>query len=184
MLYGQPEKIIMSIKNRLRIFPKVDENSLQTLSNFAIEIHNLVAVINACHLADELNNSTLLFEIIQKLPASYQMQWAIIKNQLKSQNVKTNLIEFDKWIFNIGITASTLVIDSNKSSNSSTSYKKLYFNTHYDRKCFACQEIECLSVASCSKFQNLSRNDKWSLENFAKFVWVNMRANVRRRDAM
>ncbi|XP_058977874.1 uncharacterized protein LOC131802204 [Musca domestica] len=174
LLYGQPEKIINSIKYKIKSSPVVDENNLKTLTTFAIKVRSLISTITASNLYDEINNSSLLFDLIQKLPPSYQMQWANYKMQLMNQNKNPNLSEFDKWIFSIGITASSIAVEPHCSktttnhkdkisANNKKAYKKDYVYTHSDeRKCVVCNN-NCKAVASCQTFLSLDRGEKWNV---------------------
>lgn len=174
MLYGQPEKIINSIKIRIKSSPKVDENNLHSLTSFAINVRNLIATINASNLNDEINNSSLLLELLQKLPSSYQMQWATQRMHLINQNIKANLYEFDKWMFDVGMTASSITVDhcANKSNKekaaitSNTTNKKAYVYSHSERICIVCNNNNnkhCKSVATCPTFLSYDRGEKWSV---------------------
>lgn len=102
LLYGEPEKIVNSIKNRIKTTPPVDENHLPSFTNFAINVKGLIATIEATNLNNELNNSSLLQELIQKLPPCYQLQWRKQKRQLSHQNKIPCMYEFSDWIFDIG----------------------------------------------------------------------------------
>ena len=131
---------------------------MKTLTCFAINARNLISTITASNLYDELNNSSLLFDLIQKLPPSYQMKWANQKMMLVNQNKKPNLSEFDKWIFNIGITASSITVGhcTNKTNKDKTN-KKAYLHSHNKRVCFVCNNNNCKSVTSCKTFLSLDR---------------------------
>lgn len=175
MLYGQPEKIINSIKNKIKLSPKVDENNLKTLTSFSINVRNLISTINASNLFEEINNSSLLLELTQKLPPSYQMQWANEKQQLIKQNKKANLYEFDKWIFNIGITASSIAVDHSTNKNNKekmnlhpmqmSTNKRAFVHSHSDSKCIVCgnNDNKCKAVESCPTYLSMDRGEKWGI---------------------
>ncbi|XP_017487332.1 PREDICTED: uncharacterized protein LOC108375696, partial [Rhagoletis zephyria] len=192
MLYGQPEKILNSIKNRISLAPKVNENNLETLTSFAIDVRSLISTITAGNLPDELNNSFLLQQLVQKLPPSYQMQWATIKMNLNNQNKKPNLSDFDNWIFSLGITASNITVDhpctkitqaynkdnitdnkrnnsnnNNNNSSKATASRRAYVYSHSDeRKCVVCNNNNnnnCKAVSDCPVYQSLDRSEKWNV---------------------
>ncbi|XP_059217620.1 uncharacterized protein LOC131994760 [Stomoxys calcitrans] len=178
MLYGQPEKILNSIKERINSSPKVDENNLQTLTHFAINVRSLIATIKAGNLPDEINNSFLLQQLLQKLPSSYQMQWATIKQQLMIQNKKPNLSAFDSWLFSVGLTASTITTDpisnnrdknrhtksSSFNNNKTTTSKRAFIYSHSDdKKCIVCNNKNCRAVSDCPTYQSLERSEKWNV---------------------
>ena len=78
-MYGQPERIVNSIKNRIKNTPYVNENNLPSLTTFSVNVKSLIATIEATNLLDEINNSSLLHELLQKLPPSHQLQWGTHK---------------------------------------------------------------------------------------------------------
>lgn len=142
----------------------MDENNLQSLTSFAINVRSLTATINAANLPDELNNSCLLHQLLQKLPPTYQMQWATLKRQLLNQNKKPNLSVFDNWVFNIGLTASSISIEPttmkysnnkssrhNKTTDNPTTNKRAHIYSHSDERiCCVCNN-NCKSVSDCSQ---------------------------------
>ncbi|XP_073841470.1 uncharacterized protein [Musca autumnalis] len=110
LLYGQPEKILHSLKQKIRLLPTVNVNKLDTLTSFAVQVKGLHATIEASNLLDELNNPSLLQELIAKLPSYFQINWGTYKMNLSKQNKKVNLAEFSAWIFDIGVSASSTVM--------------------------------------------------------------------------
>lgn len=75
LLYDQPEKILSSLKNKIKLLPAVNTKKLNTITLFAVEVKGLEITIKACGLLDELNNSSLLQELIVKLPSYFQLNW-------------------------------------------------------------------------------------------------------------
>lgn len=153
LLYGQPKKIVNSIKNRIKSTPAIDENDLPSFTTFAINVKSLIATIEASNLINELNNSTLLQELIKKLPPCYQLQWGTQKLQLLNQNKQQNIYEFSNWIFNIGISATCITVENSshnkreRINNVNNSSKKGYIHLHNDdRKCFVCNNNNCKSI--------------------------------------
>ncbi|XP_075157949.1 uncharacterized protein LOC142231217 [Haematobia irritans] len=170
LLYGQPEKILHSIKSRIKLTPSVDENNIQSFTTFAINVKSLIATIEASDMVSEINNSTLLSDLLQKLPASYQMQWGCQKLQLINQNKTPNMHDFCDWIFNIGISASCITVDSStggKRSVPTSSYnnnRNAYIHAHdEERRCFVCNGNRCRTVSNCQKYLSLQRGERWNI---------------------
>ncbi|XP_075157968.1 uncharacterized protein LOC142231235 [Haematobia irritans] len=162
--------------NRINLSLKVDDNNLQTLTNFAINVRSLIAPIKAANLPDELNNSCLLHQLLQKLPPTYQMQWATLKMQLVKENKKPNLSAFDDWLFNIGLTASSISEPTTKKYNNTSSIKhnitsndkpttskRAYVHSHNGEHRYCVCNKNCKAVSDCPKYQALDRGEKWKL---------------------
>ena len=113
LLFGQPEKILHSVKLKIRSLPTVNANKLETITLFATQVKGLQATIEACGLTDEMNNPSLLQELISKLPSYIQINRGTHKINLAKQNKKVNLSEFADWIFGIGVSASSVNTESN-----------------------------------------------------------------------
>lgn len=60
LLYGQPDKILFSLKNEIKTLPPINLNKMETITNFAIQVKGLQSTIEACGLFDELNDTSLL----------------------------------------------------------------------------------------------------------------------------
>lgn len=169
LLFGQPEKILHSLKLKIRALPTVNVNKLETITSFAVQVKGLQATIEACGLLDELNNPSLLQELIAKLPSYFQINWGTYKLNLAKQNKNVNLSEFAAWIFDIGVSASSVNIESSSGSAAETlsrsRQKNVYIHTHTEqsrKNCIVCSG-DCNNVASCQKFKKADRTNKWNI---------------------
>lgn len=172
VLYGQPEKIINSIKTRIKMTSRVYENNLNSLTTFAVNVRSLVSTIVASNLSDEINNTSFLHDLLLKLPASYQMQWATQKLKLLNAKKSPNLAEFDRWMFNIGITVSSIAVNNLTGSNNinveSRSHNQMHNNKAFvhshgeGRKYIICNK-NCKSVDCCKQYLKLDRGEEWRL---------------------
>ncbi|XP_061401555.1 uncharacterized protein LOC133337338 [Musca vetustissima] len=168
VLYGQPEKILFSLKNKIKALPPVNPNKMDTITNFAVQIKGLQSTIEACGLVDELNNSSLLQELVAKLPSYFQINWGSHKLTLQQNGKNANLLEFSAWIFDIGLSASTVNIESSITPSSSSSIRKQknsFVHTHVEtklKKCLIC-EGDCVNTVNCQKFINAERRERWDI---------------------
>lgn len=168
LLYGQPDRIIFSLKNKIKTLPKINPDKMETITNFAIQVKGLQSTIEASGLIDELNNSSLLQELVSKLPPHYQIIWGSNKLHLQQCNKRPNLIDFSNWIFDIGLSASTVNVENNMTLDSVNNRKqKMFCNAHTEtnyKKCVVCSG-DCKTVPSCKKFLSFDRKERWSYVN-------------------
>lgn len=169
MLYGQPEKIVTSLKNKIKNLPTVNVNKLETITSFAIEVKGLQTIIEACFLHDELNNSSLLHELISKLPNYLQLNWGTHKINLMKNNKKANIKEFAEWIYDIGISANSVNLGSSRAEStehlSRVKPRDGFVHTHSQRNrrsCVIC-DGDCRNPANCSQFLEADRNERWNM---------------------
>lgn len=169
LLYGQPEKILHSLKMKIQSLPPINPNKLETITSFAVQIKGLEATIEACGLFDELNNSSLLQELICKLPSYFQINWGTFKMNLAKQNKKVNLSEFSNWIFDIGLSASSVNIENTLSSAaepfSRNKQRSAFVHTHaeqYRHVCLLC-DGDCNNIANCQTFKAADRAKRWEI---------------------
>ncbi|XP_075150403.1 uncharacterized protein LOC142224509 [Haematobia irritans] len=141
LLFGQPEKILNSLKKKIRSLPAVNPTKLDTITAFAVQVKGLHATIEACQLFDELNNSSLLQELIAKLPSYFQINWGTHKMNLVKSNKRITLLEFSNWIFDIGLSASSVNVESTLASSTEAAN----------------------STVNCHKFKTADRAERWNI---------------------
>lgn len=164
VLYGQPEKILISLKNKIKQLPQVNVKRMDTITNFAVQVKGLLSTIEACGLVDELNNSSLLQELISKLPPHYQLNWGTQKLYLQQNGKTANLVQFSNWMFDIGLSASTINVEpKNFAETSQRKQKNEFMHTHSktnNKKCQICNG-ECNNASNCDKFISADRKTRW-----------------------
>ncbi|KAI8120436.1 hypothetical protein CVS40_8253 [Lucilia cuprina] len=100
-------------------------------------LKGLQATIEACGLLEELNNPSLLQDLISKLPSHFQINWGTYKLKITKENKNVNLSEFSDWIFDIGVSASSVNIESSTSSATRaltrSKSKNVYIHTHTEQ---------------------------------------------------
>ncbi|XP_049294184.1 uncharacterized protein LOC125769493 [Anopheles funestus] len=78
-LFGRPERLLKSLLTKVRNTPPPDANKLVTFITFGIAVKQLCDHLRAAQLEEHLNNPLLVDELVEKLPADYQMQWVRYK---------------------------------------------------------------------------------------------------------
>ncbi|XP_055622225.1 uncharacterized protein LOC129765813 [Toxorhynchites rutilus septentrionalis] len=81
ILFGRPDLIIRSLINRIHQLPPPKYERLETLMHFGLAVQNLVDHLKAAGQHNHLSNPVLLQELVEKLPGSLRLDWAIYKNQ-------------------------------------------------------------------------------------------------------
>ena len=59
----------------------------------------------------------MLQELVSKLPPYYQIIWGSTKLNLQQNNIIVNLLEFSNWIFDIGLSDSTVNFENNMTAD-------------------------------------------------------------------
>ncbi|XP_075163137.1 uncharacterized protein LOC142235765 [Haematobia irritans] len=149
VLYGQPDKILFALKSKIKSLSSVNPNKMESITNFAIHVKGLQSTIEACGLADELNDSSLLQELISKLPPYYQINWGAQKLILQQSG------------------KNTVNVENNIHSSSSHNRKQRneFLNTHGDekkKKCHLYVRVGCNNIANCQKFLEYDRKVRWN----------------------
>lgn len=189
MLFGQPEAIIQSLIARINAVPPLREDRLETVVDFAVNVENFVATVEACELDEHIYNISLLHQLVNKLPPTIKLDWAKHRRGLSNVNLAT----FGRWIYSLAEAASAVTIpflsDDMKPPrnvrNDTKGGKKgnAFVNSHseipasdstttYDRvsskttpmsteTCPICKGV-CKSADKCKRFQELSRDSRWA----------------------
>ncbi|XP_055914028.1 uncharacterized protein LOC129947476 [Eupeodes corollae] len=173
-LYGRPELIIQTLLQKVNTTPPPKDGKLETILNFALEVQNLYATIQATGLYAHLNNPSLLTQLEGKLPPTILLNWGIYKMMLPD----CTLSHFSAWIYQLAEAANGVLVPHTQTpsaeSKGTSRFRKIkpksgFLNSHSQvdannneskHKCYVCQG-SCSSVAVCKQFQQLSRTSKW-----------------------
>ncbi|XP_053691246.1 uncharacterized protein LOC128739767 [Sabethes cyaneus] len=185
MLYGQPEIIVHSLIEKISCLPAVREEKLETLVDFAVNVQNFCATVESCGLEEYMFNVSLLHQLVGKLSSNIRLSWA----QYRRTQSKVNLATFSAWLYSLAEAASSVTFPyqatPTRTEVRKTTKKETYLNAHseanseYDtdrsdslklpeatfsanERCPVCKGI-CKSVATCERFQELSRDSKWAV---------------------
>ena len=165
-----PTKILNFLKNKIKLLPNINTNKLDTITTFAVEEEGLETTIRACGLLDKLKNSSLLQDLITKLPSNMQLNWGEQKTKLINNNQRVNLTDFANWVFEVGVAAGSVNIESSSNTSKSTEQhlrrtRNAFINAHEinnKNNCIICFD-NCSSVDKCKKVLAADRNERWNL---------------------
>ncbi|XP_058836884.1 uncharacterized protein LOC131693240 [Topomyia yanbarensis] len=101
-LFGQPEKLLKMLLNKVKNAPPPTTVDLKTFVRFGITVKQLCDHLEAARLRDHLRNPLLVQQLAEKLPPEYQMKWIEYKRGKKG----TPLRLFTDYITDIGDVAS------------------------------------------------------------------------------
>ncbi|XP_065079701.1 uncharacterized protein LOC135702570 [Ochlerotatus camptorhynchus] len=181
MLYGRPEAIVHAIIRKVRALPLPNMEKLETVVNFALMVENLVATIQVCEVSDFVYNSSLRYELVERLPSTLKMDWA----KYSRGRPNPTLIDFSAWLYTTAEDASAVMISNSSSEKRGRENKKDGFlNFHSEsestradlaepstktkpsgaaskEQCAVCKGT-CPSVAKCKRFEEFSYDSKWA----------------------
>ncbi|XP_055604683.1 uncharacterized protein LOC129752918 [Uranotaenia lowii] len=178
ILFGNPERFIQSLLQKVRNVPPPKPERLDMLINFGIAVQSLVGQIKAAKLYGHLNHPSLLQELVGKLPSYLQMDWAHHKRRLRDVNLST----FGAFMLDIISDASEVTVSSdvglvNQGKMSRKDKDNAHFNAHVQVplkivdenskqpqnpiiSCFVCKSTGH-RIRDCFKFKNLSLSERW-----------------------
>ncbi|XP_058834623.1 uncharacterized protein LOC131691898 [Topomyia yanbarensis] len=190
MLYGQPEAIVHSLIGKINALPPLREDKLETIVDFAVNVQNFCATVDACGIADYMYNISLLHQLVSKLPPTIKLDWARYRQTLSVINLST----FGEWIYSLAEAASAIIIPpvmvetksaryEAKGTKKENAFLYAHSETSYpppspsiapqsgvreeklkewvDNSCAICKG-NCKAIAKCMRFQELSRDSRWA----------------------
>ncbi|XP_065073869.1 uncharacterized protein LOC135697938 [Ochlerotatus camptorhynchus] len=178
MMFGQPEAIVQTLIEKIHSLPAIREDRLETLVDFAVNVENFCATVDACGLEEYLYNTTLLHQLVSKLPPTIKLNWAQYRISLPG----VNLASFSSWIYSLAEAASIVTIPSITSSKpvrndrSGTKKGSGFVNTHSEitaeppsgknssasNECPVCKGA-CKAIDKCKRFLEFSRDSRWAI---------------------
>lgn len=174
MLFGRPEAIVHAVTKKIRALPSPNIDKLETIVNFALNVENLCATIQACEVSDFIYNASLRFELIDRLPSALKLDWA----KFSRNNTSPNLLEFNTWLYSLAEDASAVMLTTGNNPNVRGSRKEGFLNVHAEldtaqtnelpdsfikqtNNCITCKG-NCASVSKCKRFLELSYDSRWA----------------------
>lgn len=106
--FGRPEQIINSQIVEIRKITAIPSGNLSLIVPFANRVKNMTAFIRYANAEHRLSDSTLLSELVSKLPVEKQLDWAEYKEKV---NGYANIEDFSKFL-NIIAKRANAVADS------------------------------------------------------------------------
>ncbi|XP_058467435.1 uncharacterized protein LOC131440300 [Malaya genurostris] len=88
-LYGRPELLIHMLLQKVREVSPPRSDKLDTLIGFGMTVQTLCDHLQAAGQETHLNNPSLLFELVEKLPGNLKLDWALHKQRYDTVNLQT-----------------------------------------------------------------------------------------------
>ncbi|XP_055633096.1 uncharacterized protein LOC129773507 [Toxorhynchites rutilus septentrionalis] len=88
-LFGRPDLLIRSMMNKIQQVPAPRHDRLETVMHFGITVQNLVDHLKAAQQFNHLTNPVLLQELVEKLPGSLRLDWAVYKTHRQPVTLDT-----------------------------------------------------------------------------------------------
>ncbi|XP_058448820.1 uncharacterized protein LOC131428794 [Malaya genurostris] len=176
-LFGRPEVVVHSLICRIRDMPSPKAEKLSTLIDFGVAVQNMCAMIKACGLQEHLCNVALLQELVERLPSSIKLTWAMHRQKMNT----ATLSDFSDWLETLVEAACIVTIPTTLSASGTKTDKRGRredIHVHAEascsvplqpnlksaktsvKECIICRGV-CSSAAGCKAFHNLSVGDRW-----------------------
>lgn len=131
MLFGQPEAIVHSLISKINGLPPMREDKFDTIVDFAVNVRNFCATVDACGLEDYLYNVSLLHQLVAKLPPTIRLDWA----RYRQATPTVNMTAFGNWVYSLAEAASTIAIPpqelkSNRNESRWSKKGNAFLNAH------------------------------------------------------
>ncbi|XP_062703871.1 uncharacterized protein LOC134286288 [Aedes albopictus] len=88
-LFGRPELLIRSMLHRIHQVPPPRHDRLETIMHFGLAVQNLVDHLKAANQYNHLANPVLMQELVEKLPGSLRLDWAMFKTKQQVATLET-----------------------------------------------------------------------------------------------
>lgn len=165
--FGRPEKIIRAQMDIIREVVPINENSIHKLVPFADKVNNLKNILKSCESQHMLQNSTLLDELVIKLPLTQQVKWTKYRSTLSSL---PSVEDFSCWLNELAAiidvvpepVAQPVSVKSKNAQDKKEKGRVLLVNENK-------QSVTCLfcgknhQTQECSQYLNLDIDGRWKL---------------------
>lgn len=181
MRFGQPEAIVHSLIAKITALPPLKEDKLETIMDFAVEVQNFCAIVDACELEEHMYNVSLLHQLVSRLPPSIKLDWARYRQALP----RVNLATFGNWVYSLAEAASTVTIPNipetkfDRTEMRQAKKSTGFINAHLEpneaepkplvenagkssTECLVCKS-GCEAIRKCKQFLELSRDSRWAV---------------------
>lgn len=183
--YGQPRLVIEHALHDLRQQPKIKQDDLQSIIDFAEVVKNTCAIIKMTSQPYHLQSPSLIQEVVDKLPTALQLKWAKRGDMYDIPNLEV----MSDWLTERANYALKVIpirldgrpkrlneynLDSNRKPQTNMQRKTFAHNAHIETKPTASNEgpideyYKCKmckgashELSVCKQFLDLSLNQKW-----------------------
>ncbi|XP_049288887.1 uncharacterized protein LOC125766869 isoform X2 [Anopheles funestus] len=158
-MYGRPEVLVEGILQQIRqaALPKVEK--MQSMIDFGVAIEELCATIRTQGMHEQNYNTSLLAELVERLPPYVRLMWGIHR---ETSLQKVTLENFGAWMRTI--TNAAISVTPPPSQEVTKTSARVHTHTETKKKessCVMCQKNDCPTGADCKKFISSSINERW-----------------------
>ena len=192
--YGQADRVSEACLDRLLSLPPTRDGDLQGLIRFQEELSGCVATLQLSGFQTELESSTLLRQVVGRLPNGMLDQWSYKLLHLRKLSEKPTVVHVADWIAEVveaKVSVAKLKGRSNSFSSNSTQKgdpkAKKSVNVvsgHQEGKeilpCFACDQPH--PIERCENFRELSASERAVLVKEKHHCFNCLRAGHRSKD--
>ncbi|XP_062701770.1 uncharacterized protein LOC134285266 [Aedes albopictus] len=177
-LYGRPELLIRTLIEKVHRTPAPRHDRLETVIEFGLVVQNLVDHLKAAKQYAHLSNPVLMQELVEKLPGSLKMDWAIYKSKQPYATLATfgdfmtGLVDAASQVtFELPSSTQNLRSEQRRSKEKSTLHTHSLMPSQFEplnppssqsksgKRCVAC-EREGHRVADCHRFKALNIEER------------------------
>ncbi|XP_055622866.1 uncharacterized protein LOC129766367 [Toxorhynchites rutilus septentrionalis] len=131
-LYGRQEVIINALLKQLRNVPAPRADDLKTLIRYGMAVQNLVEHMIVAEQQHHLSNPMLLYELVERLPPNFKLEWA----NYKRTRLEVNLVIFAEFMTDLVAMASDVTMYVDPMNATSTKLDKNKRDKHPREKLF------------------------------------------------
>ncbi|XP_062703973.1 uncharacterized protein LOC134286377 [Aedes albopictus] len=181
-LYGRPELLIRTLIEKVRCAAAPRHDRLESVVEFGLVVQNLVDHLKAAKQYTHLSNPVLMQELVEKLPGSLKLDWAVYR----SRQPYATLATFGDFMTGLLDAASQVTYElpnatRNFKGEQRRTKEKGHINAHSatpassletsssspklkraGKTCAAC-EREGHRVAECRQFKSLGHDERWKV---------------------
>ncbi|XP_036346995.1 uncharacterized protein LOC118756332 isoform X1 [Rhagoletis pomonella] len=167
--FGRPDLLVRSQLSKIQQFPNIAENKVEQILSFSTRTRNIVAFLTSAKCEHHLNNTTLLEQLVTKLPPSKQYEWTRHAVNIKPY---ATIKEFSQWLSDLArvvclMPPSTAVMRSQQPTpHQQPSRRVMLVGSERKQdhaaslKCYVCDGAH--SISDCQTFnESMSVRDRW-----------------------
>lgn len=174
--FGRPELLVQDQIAKIRETPAINERQTEQLIPFASKVQNLVAFLNTDASRHVLSETSLLVEVVSKLPLSERKAWALHSINIRP---RPTVVDFSKWLRAIAECLSTItnqpttIVQPNhntvtrsrmNAAPTQRTDRRVLLNVPDQRSTYACCVCDLPHrVVDYSRYRSMNVADRWTL---------------------
>ncbi|XP_036334843.1 uncharacterized protein LOC118745501 [Rhagoletis pomonella] len=166
--FGRPDLLVRSQLNKIQQFPNIGENKAEQIISFSTKTRNIVAFLTSAKCEHHLANTTLLEQLVTKLPPSKQYEWTRHAVSIKPY---ATIKEFSTWLSDLARvvclipppTATTRSYQPTSQQQPPRCMMHVRKEQQPERlegiKCYVCEGAH--SIFNCQAFKDMTIRNRW-----------------------